>query len=117
MSPSIAVFGAGPGLGQAVARRYAREGWRVVLIARHSDHLDQLATDIGEHAHVLPADVADTDAIPALAQRIRDEIGDLDAIYYGVGVGEFVSAAGLTRNHVEDCLPIAVYSLLALVRE
>jgi len=34
MSTSIAVFGAGPGLGQAVAHRYAREGYAVVLVAR-----------------------------------------------------------------------------------
>jgi NADP-dependent 3-hydroxy acid dehydrogenase YdfG len=31
---SIAVFGVGPGLGQAVARRYAREGYTVILVAR-----------------------------------------------------------------------------------
>jgi NADP-dependent 3-hydroxy acid dehydrogenase YdfG len=117
MTPSIAVFGAGPGLGQAVARRYARAGWRVVLIARHRDHLDRLATEIGENAQVLTADLADTDAVPTLARRIRELVGDLDAIYYGVGVGEFTSAAELTREQVEHCLPIALYSLLALVRE
>jgi short-subunit dehydrogenase len=117
MTPSIAVFGAGPGLGQAVARRYAREGWRVVLIARQRDHLDRLAKEIGENAQVITADVANTDAIPELAQQIRDAVGDLDAIYYGVGVGKFASAAELTREQVEECLPVAVYSLLALVHE
>ena len=39
MSKSIAVFGAGPGLGQAVARRYAREGYAVTLVARRRSHL------------------------------------------------------------------------------
>ena len=117
MTSSIAVFGAGPGLGQAVARRYAHEGWRVVLVARHREHLDQLAKEIGDNAHVLTADLADTNAIPAVAQQIRDAVGDLDAIYHGVGVGRFVPATGLTREHIDDCLPIAVYSLLALVYE
>ena len=39
-SKTIAVFGAGPGLGQAVARRYAREGYAVVLVARHYLHIE-----------------------------------------------------------------------------
>ena len=117
MTPSIAVFGAGPGLGQAVARRYAREGWRVVLIARHRDHLDRLAKEIGDNANVLTADVADTNAIPALARQIRDLVGDPDAIYYGIGVGRFTPAALLAREHIDECLPIALYSLLALVHE
>jgi short-subunit dehydrogenase len=115
MTSTIAVFGAGPGLGQAVARRYASEGWRVVLVARHRDHLDQLAKEIGENAHVFTADLADTETVPALAQRIRDAVGDLDAIYYGVGVGAFVPAADLARE--QNCLPVSVYSLLALVHE
>jgi len=37
MSNSIAVFGAGPGLGQAVARRYAREGYAVTPVGRRQD--------------------------------------------------------------------------------
>jgi NADP-dependent 3-hydroxy acid dehydrogenase YdfG len=117
MTSTIAVFGAGPGLGQAVARRYAGEGWRVVLVARHRDHLDQLAKEIGQNAHVFTADMADTETVPALAQQIRDAVGNLDAIYYGVGVGAFVPAADLAREHVENCMPVSVYALLALVRE
>ena len=46
MSKSIAVFGAGPGLGQAVARRYARGGYAVTLVARRSEPLDLLARDL-----------------------------------------------------------------------
>ncbi len=40
MSNSIAVFGAGPGLGQEVARRYAREGYAVTLVGRRQEPLD-----------------------------------------------------------------------------
>jgi short-subunit dehydrogenase len=46
MSPSIAVFGVGPGLGRAIARRYAREGYSVVLVARRQEPLDLLAKDL-----------------------------------------------------------------------
>ena len=46
ITKSIAVFGAGPGLGQAVARRYAREGYAVVLVARQQEPLDLLAKEL-----------------------------------------------------------------------
>src|SRR6266498_2200201 len=85
IAKSIAVFGAGPGLGQAVARRYAQEGYAVVLVARRPEPLEQLTTDLataGATAHVITADLSDTDAIPALAEQIRAKVGNLDAFYY-----------------------------------
>src|ERR1700726_3939685 len=85
MSNSIAVFGAGPGLGQAVARRYAREGYAVTLVGRRPEPLDRLAKDLtsaGATAHVITADLSDTGATPRLAEQIRAKAGHLDALYY-----------------------------------
>ena len=67
MPNSIAVFGAGPGLGQAVARRYAREGYAVTLVGRRQEPLDLLAkelTSAGATAHVITADLSHTEATP-----------------------------------------------------
>jgi short-subunit dehydrogenase len=117
---SIAVFGAGPGLGQAVAHRYVKEGWQVVLVARQADRLDALAkelTDAGGTAHVVPADLSDTDAVAALAERIRADVGHLDAFYYGVSAGGFVPVTDLTAAHFRTFLPLAIDTPLALVRE
>ncbi len=121
MSKSIAVFGAGPGLGQAVAHRYAQDGYEVVLVARRRQPLDLFAqglTGAGVSAHVITADLADTDAVPALAEQIRATVGDLDALYYAPTPGDgFVPAADLTPQLAQDFMPLAVYSLLALVQE
>jgi short-subunit dehydrogenase len=71
---SIAVFGAGPGLGHAVARRYAQDGYEVVLVARRAEPLELLAHELtaqGKSTHVITADLSDTDAIPALAEQVR----------------------------------------------
>jgi short-subunit dehydrogenase len=121
MSKSIAVFGAGPGLGQAVARRYAREGYAVTLVGRRSEPLDRLAKDLtgaGGTAHVITADLADTDATPRLAERIRAAAGDLDAFYYAPTPNTgFVPAADLTPQHAQSFMPLIFYTMLALVRE
>jgi short-subunit dehydrogenase len=121
MPKSIAVFGAGPGLGQAVARRYARDGYAVTLVGRHSGPLDRLAKDLtraGATAHVIPADLSDTDATPRLAGQIRAKAGHLDALYYApTPATGFVSAANLTPQHAQNFMPLIFYTMLALVQE
>ena len=121
MSKSIAVFGAGPGLGHAVARRYAREGYAVTLVARRSEPLDLLAQDLtsaGATAHVITADLSDTAATPRLAEQIRATAGNLDAFYYAPTPNTgFVAAANLTPQHAENFMPLIFYTLLGLVQE
>ncbi|HEY2258267.1 MAG TPA: SDR family NAD(P)-dependent oxidoreductase [Solirubrobacteraceae bacterium] len=121
MPKSIAVFGAGPGLGHAVARRYAQQGYDVVLVARRWSPLELFAQDLldaGASAHALTADLSDTDAVPALAEQIRATVGDLDALYYAPTPKDgFVAAADLTPQAAQSFMPLAVYSLLALVRQ
>jgi len=121
MPKSIAVFGAGPGLGQAVARRYAREGYAVTLVARRSEPLERLARELasaGATAHVITADLADTGAMPRLAERIRATGGHLDALYYApTPATGFVPAANLTPQHAQNFMPLIFYTMLALVQE
>jgi short-subunit dehydrogenase len=121
MSKSIAVFGAGPGLGQAVARRYAREGYAVTLVGRRPAPLERLANELtsaGATVHVITADLADTGATPRLAEQIRAKSGDLDAFYYAPTPDTgFVSAARLTPRHAQSFMPLIFYTMLALVQE
>jgi short-subunit dehydrogenase len=123
MPKSIAVFGAGPGLGHAVARRYAQAGYDVVLVARRREPLELLARELTEtHAsattHVITADLSDTDAIPALAERIRAEVGHLSALYYAPTPEDgFFPAADLTPQRAQAFMPLVFYSMVALVQE
>jgi short-subunit dehydrogenase len=117
---SIAVFGAGPALGRAVAQRYAREGYAVILVARRREPLDALAQDLrdaGATAHVITADLSDTGALPQVAGQIRAVAGDPGAFYYGAAANGFMPAADLTVQRAQALMPLGVYALLALVRE
>jgi short-subunit dehydrogenase len=118
---SIAVFGSGPGLGRAVARRYAQEGYDVVLVARNQHSLEAFANELsglGVGSHVMTADLADTAGVPALGERIRAAIGELDALYYAPTPGQgFVPAADLTPQRAQDFMPLLFYTHIALVQE
>lgn len=117
---SVAVFGAGPALGRAVAHRYAREGYRVVLVARRQEPLEAPAAELrstGTTAHAITADLSDIDALPHVTERIRASVGDLDAFYYGAAANGFLPAVDLTLQRAQALLSLGVYAPLALVRE
>jgi short-subunit dehydrogenase len=118
---SIAVFGAGPGLGYAVARRYAHEGYDVVLVARRREPLEQFAKDLaaeGGTAQVVSADLNDTGAVPALASQIRGLVGSLEALYYApTSDGGFVPAAALTSSRAMTYMPLTLYTMIDVVGE
>lgn len=121
MSKSIAVFGAGPGLGQAVARRYARESYEVVVVGRRREPLEQFAKELareGATVHVVSADLGAPAAVPALAGQIRAQVGSLEALYYApTSDGGFVPAAALTAERASTYMPLGLYTLIELVRE
>ena len=77
----VAITGASSGIGRATAQKFAREGWRVGLIARSAETLDATRQDVatlGTMACVAPADVADSAALEAAAERIERELGPID---------------------------------------
>ena len=64
------VTGASAGIGEAIARRLAGRGWSCVLVARREDRLRALADEIGGEVEL--CDVADRDAVQALATRVLE---------------------------------------------
>jgi short-subunit dehydrogenase len=121
MPKSIGIFGVGPGLGEAVARRYVQGGYEVVLVARRREPLESLVEDLtraGASAHAITADLSDTDAVPALADQVRATVGKPDAIYYAPTPDSgFVAAVDLTPQRAEAFMPLLFYTFLALVHQ
>lgn len=77
----VVVTGASAGLGRAIARQFGSRGARVGLLARGIDGLEGAKREIeaaGGEALVLPADVADADAVESAAARVEKEFGLID---------------------------------------
>jgi short-subunit dehydrogenase len=124
MSNSIVIAGAGPGLGQAVAHRYAREGYDVVLVARGRERLDALAAQLSQYGRritTVTADLAQDRPPLELISAVREAVGAPTALYYASNPGTpnagLQPATTLTAEPVRAYMPHAVYSLIALVQE
>jgi len=80
-SEVVMVTGAGAGVGRAVVREFARRKACIGLLARDQARLEAARAEVeaqGGRALVLPADIADPEAVEAAAKRLQDEYGAID---------------------------------------
>lgn len=82
---SIIITGASAGIGRAVAEAFLDDGWRVGLMARRRDALEDVAAE-REGAHVLACDVTDAAAVEAAFSGFAKEAGRLDVLFNNAGM-------------------------------
>lgn len=85
----VLITGASSGVGAATAREFAKNGSKVVLVARSADQIQSLGDEIGELAVPEPCDAADSKAVEAMATRVRDNHGVPDVIVHCAGAGQW----------------------------
>lgn len=112
---TIAIFGAGTGLGASLARRFGREGYRVALVARSVEPLEKRVAELveeGIEAAAFPADLTDLAGIPALIHSIEARFGTIDvAIYSPVpSNADIVPAVDLDSAKLKTMTPIFTYA-------
>ena len=86
---TIVVVGAGQGLGNHVAERFAREDFRVVLVARRSDALAEYRQAFeanGYEVSTVACDVTDAESVKTAFAKIHAEVGTPDVLVYNVGI-------------------------------
>ncbi|MFC8347814.1 SDR family NAD(P)-dependent oxidoreductase [Streptomyces sp. NPDC057280] len=84
---SAVVIGAGPGIGLAVARRFAREGFDLALVARSKQTVTGVAESLeGVRALPLVADSGDEVALRAALDTAATELGPPDVVVYNAAV-------------------------------
>ena len=85
------VTGASGGIGGAIARALHSQGATVALAGRNIEALNGIAAELGERAHVTPADLARAEAAAELVSAATEAMGRIDIL---------VNNAGLTRDNL-----------------
>jgi NAD(P)-dependent dehydrogenase (short-subunit alcohol dehydrogenase family) len=119
MSTSIMIIGAGPGIGQAVARRFGKEGYSVVLIGRSKERLANLGAELtadGITAHAVPTDASDPAALRAAVAEAKRLTGGLTVVHFNAAVVRQQDLFSMTDAEVESDLAINVAAGLHAIR-
>ncbi len=116
MTTNLAIVaGTGPGIGAALARRFAAEGMTVALIARGAATLEQIAKGIaaaGGTATVHPADLSDTDDVARVLSEIADRHGAASVMLWNAAIWAEVPALELSPQDFAAQLHLGVISAL-----
>ncbi|XVQ15482.1 SDR family NAD(P)-dependent oxidoreductase [Spirillospora sp. CA-255316] len=123
--PTIAIVGAGPSMGLAIARTFGAKGFDVALIARTKTRLDALVEQLhseGITAAAFPADVLDRPSLTTELEAARTHFGGIDVLEYSPSAAqpgpEFTIAtpSEATAENVQPYLDYIFYGALTATR-
>jgi short-subunit dehydrogenase len=113
--PVALVTGVGPGTGAAIARRFARGGYAVAMLARSGDRLASLEREI-EHARGYPCDVTDEAQLDATIAKVRADLGQPKVLIHNAVGGAFGTFLEIEPEVLNRNFQINTMALLHLAR-
>lgn len=117
---TIVVVGAGQGLGNHVAERFGKEGFRVVLLARNGQSLAAYQKQFeseGIETHVFEADAARPETLTAALGQAKQQFGTPDVFIYNVGITAADDPAAMNSAELMRRYQIDVASAYDCVRQ
>jgi NAD(P)-dependent dehydrogenase (short-subunit alcohol dehydrogenase family) len=124
--PTIAIVGAGPGLGLSIAKAFGAEGFSVALFARTQEKLDVLAGELAEsgvEAQGFAADILDPSTLDSAFTAAKERFGGIDVLEFSPAphnpVPGLVSVGPLeaTPENIQPQLDFYLYGAIAAAQQ
>jgi short-subunit dehydrogenase len=115
----LLLIGAGPGLGMAVARRFADGGYRVTLVARSTDGLSDLAdglADTGAQIYRVAADASDPEGLRDRMAELYNEPGAPGLIVYNAVLGAPDTLLSSSVEHLQTAYAVDVIGAIVVTQ-
>ena len=90
---TILVTGATAGFGDAFARRFIRDGHRVIATGRRAERLESLRAELGDRVHIAAFDMRDTQAVAGFVAGLPEGWRDIDVLVNNAGLALGLSPA------------------------
>lgn len=116
MTKTVLITGATAGFGQAAARKFAADGWRVIGTGRRADRLRALAEEVGDAFLPLEIDMREVAALDALA-NLSAPWGEIDLLLNNAGLAPPTDPLPETDwDRIEQVIDTNITGLVALTR-
>jgi short-subunit dehydrogenase len=115
----LLLVGAGPGLGLAVARRFAVGGYRVTLLARNTDRLGDLVhslDDTGAEIDTIEADASDSDDLRTRITELYGTDGAPGVVIYNAVMGAPDQLMSSTAAHLQTAYAVDVIGAIVIAQ-
>jgi meso-butanediol dehydrogenase / (S,S)-butanediol dehydrogenase / diacetyl reductase len=108
--PVLLITGASAGIGDAVARRFAKGGYRIAAVARRKERLDQLARDLSDMTEVaaIAADITVPGAPERAVEAAMTRFGRLDCLVNNAGSFKFAPVQETDDAMLDEVIEISL---------
>jgi 3-oxoacyl-[acyl-carrier protein] reductase len=113
---SALVTGASGGIGGSIARALHGSGASVALSGTRTDALEALCAELGERAHVAPADLKDAEAPGRLIEQATAAMGAVDILVNNAGLTDDMLALRMTDDSWQSVLDVNLTAAFRLSR-
>jgi NAD(P)-dependent dehydrogenase (short-subunit alcohol dehydrogenase family) len=110
------VTGGSTGIGLATAKRFAKEGAKVIVTGRRQEALDVAVQQIGHGATAIRSDVSSAADVDALMKQVAALHGKIDILFANAGGGEFAPLGNISEAQVDKYFGINVKGTLLTVQ-
>lgn len=112
MLHTAVIGGVGPGLGESIARKFAKENCRVVLLARSADYLNNLSESLvesGAEVLAIPTDLTDSRQVETAFRQIHQNFGAVDIMVNHASYASWKGLLDLSRDEFEQSWRVGAY--------
>jgi NADP-dependent 3-hydroxy acid dehydrogenase YdfG len=114
--PVCVIVGVGGGNGAAFSRKFASQGYRVAMLARNIDYLQELAREIPD-AKAYQYDVTEIDKTAEIFNSIESELGTISVLVYNAGAGAFANIDDATIESFQRAWEVNARGLFAVAKQ
>jgi short-subunit dehydrogenase len=117
---TIAIVGAGPGLGLSIAKTFGKNGFQVALIARRKESLDQMVASLKSleiESQGFVADVRDEQSIIKVFSDVKNKYGPVEILEYSPISMEFIPPSQVTTEIAKRTFEFQVLGAIASVQK